>query len=167
MAKANLRRNTIVKENRRLMRNLKRRFQTIEKRYGQSFATYKFRELKLNFSVKGLTEEQLEQQQKDLKYISSLKSSYYKGVGSYNQFNDILNRLPGEDAKQKFFELYDKLVNEKEILYKYKYNVFEEISTLLNENETDENIRNRILELSEEWEIEDSRPTDTSTYIRF
>lgn len=133
-------RNELEKEIKKLVSNIKRRIKRVVKKYGQTPGTR--RALKngtLNAKVKKLNETQLKEKLRELKYINSLKTTRVKESGYYTKtfkaIEDFLKDNPG--YSDKFWEIYNKLVEEKRIQNYYKYDVMDIISQSLSYGTTD------------------------------
>ena len=124
-------RNELEKEIKRLVKNIKRRVSRVIKKYGSTPGTDRVAKSKsLNYKVKGLNEKELRDKLRELKYIDSLKTTFMEGVKQYNQnFKGIKQFLDDNpDYKDKFWELYNKLIEEKRIQNYYKYDVMDIIA---------------------------------------
>ena len=121
------------KENRRLIRNLSARIKNIENLgvTAPKYAVNKFRELEKTIP-KRLTQlktKELRTLYRDLKYISSLKSSSVKGAIDVQQkfepVKEKLNQL-SEPTQAKFWNIYGMLYeNTGSTMEKFKYEIFE------------------------------------------
>lgn len=133
MKAVNQDRENLLKESRRIYRNLSKRMRRIQ---GLSdlqdipdYAFYKFRELQENTprDIRTLNDEELLQYYRDLKYISGLKSSTVKGAKSiqnkWEPVREILNTL-SKDTKDKFWSVYKRLYEEGGVRERFKYEVF-------------------------------------------
>lgn len=123
-----------TQEVRRLYNKLQRRIKNIQQRYGDLPAVETFYNKGLqDFSTKGKTLEQLNNIRLDIEYVSSLKTSYAKGASNYQKYVSEWVDLYDKDreAYDKIMMLYNRLVEENELAEKFKYQVIEEIYTLI------------------------------------
>lgn len=123
-----------VKEIRALYNKLKRRIENIQERYGDLPAVEIYHQKGLSsFSTKGKSLEQLNNLRLDVEYVSGLKTSYTKGASNYQKYVaewlDLYEKDRG--AYDQIMMLYNRLVEENELAEKFKYQVIEEIYTLL------------------------------------
>lgn len=153
-----------IKELRGLYTKLRRRILNIQKRYGDLPAVETFYNKGLNeFSTKGKSLEQLANMRLDVEYVSGLKTSYTKGASNYQQYVAEWLDLYDKDREtyDRIMTLYNRLVEENELAEKFKYQVIEEIFTLvetrgdLSPQELSYMIRNKFDELYLNTRIED------------
>lgn len=124
----------IKKEIKRLSTNLVRRFSNIEKRFGASPALHSWQKANLDLKISGKSKKELNELLNNLRYFNSLKTSSVKGVKHYlatfGSIQDTLQQISPE-AKNMFFEIYNKMVEENHLIEKYKYQVFNLITDLM------------------------------------
>lgn len=146
----------LAKENQKLLKNIKRRFANLERKYGSTIAIETFRKRNIPLTTRGLSLKDLQQQHRNLTYISSLKTSTVKGQKQYEKsFKPIENALKDTNVSDKFFELYNKFIEENRWMEKYKYEIFDTLLEEINENKSDEEIFNSIKEKINDLETED------------
>lgn len=142
------------KEIRRLQKNLSRRIKNIEGLGASApqYAVNKFREIEKNIPLKltKLNASKIDDLYRDLKYVSSLKSSTVKGAKEVQEkFEPIhykINAL-SEDKRKTFWEIYDKLYSAVgATLENFKYEVLEANVDLMYSGKDDEAIINDIIE---------------------
>lgn len=135
-------RSILAAENRKLIRKVTRRIGNLNKRFGVTPATKKLIEMNVPMYTKGLTLQQLKNQRRDLLYFSGLKTSYVKGMKSFEKhwkkIENYFEAVP--ESKDKFWELYNKFVEEHVIMMNYKYDITEVIYAGMSEGKTEEQI---------------------------
>ena len=133
------------------MRNLKRRFATLEikvNQTGQESPALKQWQGKidrgtLKLTTRKLTKTELEAQHRELVYLNTLKTSRVKGYKNYvNKWKPTIDQLKSIGGAD--------LVDENGLIAKYKYELFEIISDGLINNLSDEEIRRRVMEKFDE-----------------
>lgn len=134
MKASNLNANELAKDIRRIEKNLKQRVAHIEAREDlPQFGAESFRkfEEKLHRKLDGnllssLTEAELRTLHRDIRYINDLKSTSIKGAemarDKYIPVKDKLDALSPE-IRNKFWEIYGKLVDENRLLEQFKYDI--------------------------------------------
>ena len=140
----------LVKEIRRVNKNLSRRLTRIEKRglEASTFALNKYKDLKGRLptgrELRKLDKKQLQSFYRDIKYISNLKSSTVKGaLATKNKFEPIREQ-------EKFWEIYGKLYETNATMEKFKYEIFNEsIDEVFGATETDKIVQDIIDEYNE------------------
>lgn len=150
----------LAKENQRLLKNLKRRFNNLINKFGYTHATEKagythvtqnprFKVLNVPMSTRGLTKEQLKKQHRDLVYLSGLRTSTVVGQKNYEKFyNTILNVTnQSADIQVEFWKIYEHWVEERGLDENYKYDVMEIIQEGLASGDSEETIMQRISDL--------------------
>lgn len=141
-------RSELEKEIKRLVHNIKRRIKRVIKRYGQTAGTERaLKSGKLDAKVKKLNETQLREKLRELKRIDRLKTTSVAGTRearkTFGRFEDFFKEYP--QYKDKFWEIYNKLVSEGRIAQYYKYTVMDIISQNLSYGNVDyEDIANAI-----------------------
>lgn len=149
---SNSSRKLLVKEIQRLRKNVIRRFTNIKRKYGESPALASWEKANLDTNIKGKSNKELQNLLSNLRYYNSLKTSSIKGVENYKKkFEHIeaaLNQYKTADGsnpvKKKFYELYNKFVEENHLIDKYKYEVMELINNMMAFGESDEDIRDEV-----------------------
>ena len=149
----------LVKEIRRVNKNLSRRLTRIEKRGLEvsTFALNKYNDFKEKLPVgrelRKLDKKQLQSLYRDVKYISNLKSSTVKGaLSTKNKFEPIRDRLNtlSKTQQEKFWEIYGKLYETNATMEKFKYEIFNEsIDEVFGATETDRIVQDIIDEYNE------------------
>lgn len=121
------------KESRRIIKNLSRRIERIE-RLGASapqYAVEHYRKLekRLPARLTQLSEKELTSLYRDLRYINALKSSTVKGaLQTQKTFEPIKQKLEvlSPDSQRKFWEIYGKLYEiTGNTMEGFKYELFE------------------------------------------
>lgn len=147
MAKRTPQELAISKQNQKLLKNLKRRIKNLNKKFGATPATKKLLELKVPMYTKGLSLQQLKDQRRDLLYITSLKTSYVKGMKNFLEHWEKIDtylKQSGPETENKFWEIYNKFVEEHAIMHKFKYDVSEVIYAGMSEGKTEEQIEENL-----------------------
>ena len=149
----------LVKEIRRVNKNLSRRLTRIEKRGLEvsTFALNKYNDFKEKLPVgrelRKLDKKQLQSLYRDVKYISNLKSSTVKGaLSTKNKFEPIRDKLNtlSKTQQEKFWEIYGKLYETNATMEKFKYEIFDEsIDEVFGATETDKIVKEIIDEFNE------------------
>lgn len=122
-----------VREFREAYNKLKARMQRIEKRFGTSPALKEYYDRGLGkASTKGKTIEEIAKMKDNVEYISGLKTSTVKGVEAYEQSIAPLLDLydSNRDVYDQIMYIYNRMVEENQILEKFKYEVLDMIADL-------------------------------------
>lgn len=146
----------LAKKNQQLLKNIKRRFQRIQKKYGSSRAIEVLKKQHVKMTTRNLSRKELEKQYKQLSYINALKTSTIKGVKSYEKYYKPLEQIFIEEPKMRdrFFEIYGKIIEENAWLQNYKYEIWEHITEQMNNNVSKDDIIKNILDLQIEKETD-------------
>lgn len=149
-------RRALAKKFRQLYHKINRRLKTIEKHLGSSDTINKFRQE--SFSIAGLQEQAIEEKIKMLEHYDSLKTSFLKGEMNKQNFLERFTqtKLDGETVNS----LYNKLVEENKLVSDYKYKVLEELEIMVEDKDSIKTIRDEILDLVSQWNIEDAKQLD-------
>lgn len=161
-------RSQLAAENRKLIRNLKRRIHNLNKKYGATPATSKLISMGTPLYTKGLTLQQLKDQKRDLIYISGLKTSYVKGMKSFTEHwekIDTFFKEKGEYTKDKFWEIYNKFVEEHAIMHAYKYDITEIIYANMQDGKSEEQIYDNLNKLFNAIQYGEETVVDDSTRL--
>ena len=135
MVSSELNSEQLVKEIRKINKNLSRRLNRIEKRGLEvsAFAINQYKELKEKMpkgkELRKLDKNELQSYYRDIKYINSLKTSTVKGaLNTKNRFEPVQEKLNAlsQDKRDKFWEIYGKLYSYNPYLEKFKYEIFDE-----------------------------------------
>lgn len=122
-----------VKEFREAYNKLKARMKRIEKRFGTSPALEEYYSRGLgSASTKGKSIEDIAKMRDNVEYISGLKTSTVKGVEAYEQSIAPLLELydSNRNVYDKIMYIYNRMVEENQILEKFKYEVLDMIADL-------------------------------------
>ena len=122
-----------VRQFREAYNKLKARMKRIEKRFGTSPALEEYKSRGLgNASTKGKSIEDIAKMRDNVEYISGLKTSTVKGVEAYEQSIAPLLELynSNRDVYDKIMYIYNRMVEENQILEKFKYEVLDMIADL-------------------------------------
>ena len=152
--KANdLNREELLKENKRLMKNLSVRVKKIEGLGLETipqYASNKFRELQetLPKSIDEFDDEKLLTLNRDLRYINDLETAWVKGAKradeTFTQIGKSLNSL-SKEKRDEFFSVYGKLYKTYEYFRRYKYEIFETTNVAQQSGEDLEKLVDEIL----------------------
>ena len=149
-------RKKLVSDTRRLLNNIKRRVANVERRFGYSPATKKFRELQIPITLKGMSDKDIASFKRKLLYIQGLKTSYVKGAERYEKyFLNVIDPL-NKELEEKMWELYNKFVEDKFIDKDMKYELLEMIVEEITNKTDDEDIIRR---LEEYYSYETAQPS--------
>ena len=139
MRSENLEREELIREVARLNRNLSNRLKNVSKippEYRlKNDALSKYNELqdKTDKKPKEMSDKELRTYYRDLKYISSLKTSTVKGAeNAALNFKDLERKLEISSSvlRDEIWELYGKLYEANPaVVEKFKYNIFDLINT--------------------------------------
>lgn len=134
-----------VKDIQRLRKNIERRLSNISKanNYGTSNRAVSSYNKIDRTSLRGKSVEELRQIRRDLMGFNEKQFSRVKGYGKYQEFENTFEDLD-EDTRNEVWTLYDKFVEEKRFLQKYKYEVLKEISEGKENGLSDRKIRNNV-----------------------
>lgn len=134
-------RQQLTKELKSTYHKVNRRATRIEQQFGSTPATQGFRKSGLSFKTKGKSIQDLKNELRDLKYYDSLKTLSVKGAKSYQKtFKQLDESLTSPDVRKEFFDVYERSVEENQLVENYKYEVFEFISERLNDHTPKEEI---------------------------
>jgi hypothetical protein len=156
---------TLRKKTRRLIKNISRRIERIEKYDKETtpqYAVEKYRSLNIPKRLSELSRKELENLYRDLSYIEKLKSSTVRGAKEVQRkLEPIKNNLKtlSPEAKKKFWEIYGKQYEITSGTFeKYKYEVWGTILDMMYKGKTEEEIIEDIInayDTLEELEGED------------
>lgn len=140
-----------VKDIQRLRRNIERRLSNISKpkNYGTSNRAVSSYGKIDRSSLRGKSVDELKAIRRDLLNFNQKQFSRVKGYEKYQNFENTFNELD-EDVQDEVWTLYDKFVEEKRFLQKYKYDVLREISEGKMKNKSDRTIRKNVGKLYDE-----------------
>ena len=140
---------TIAKENQRIYKNISRRIKRIENKFGKdAYIVKKWKDANVSSTTRGLSLQELSQQSAQLHQFESLKSSTVKGYKNYLKWEEDINVLALEGIDDsELYKLYNKFVEENGLISKYKYDAFDIITEMLVDGESEEAIRERVMEL--------------------
>ena len=138
---------TLRKETRRLIKNISRRIERIEK-YDKittpQYAVENYRSLNIPKRLDKLSRKELENLYRDLSYIERLKSSTVKGAKEVQRkLEPIKNKLEvlSPEAQKKFWKIYGKQYEITSGTFeKYKYEVWGTIVDMMYQGKTEESI---------------------------
>lgn len=156
MKASNLTREELLKENRRLIKNLRSRIGRIEELDLKSpiYAQSKFQELMKNTpsKISDLDTKELQTLYRDLKYISSLKSATLRGArevaGNYEPIREKMSVF-SKELQGKVWEIYGKMYD-KIGQVKYKYTIMDTIIDIMFSGEDTEKIVHDLTNLYDE-----------------
>ena len=138
---------TLRKKTRRLIKNVSRRIERIEKYDKETtpqYAVEKYRSLNIPKRLSELSRKELENLYRDLSYIERLKSSTVRGAKEVQRkLEPIKNNLKtlSPEAKKKFWEIYGKQYEITSGTFeKYKYEVWGTILDMMYQGKTEETI---------------------------
>lgn len=138
---------TLRKKTRRLIKNISRRIERIEKYDKETtpqYAVEKYRSLNIPKRLSELSRKELENLYRDLSYIEKLKSSTVRGAKEVQRkLEPIKNNLKtlSPEAKKKFWEIYGKQYEITSGTFeKYKYEVWGTILDMMYQGKTEEAI---------------------------
>lgn len=147
----------LIKEIQRIKHNLERSLKRVSKHEIRlkttSPARTKFEQIgKISVANKNLKE--LKKLRRKLMYVKGLKTSKVKGFKRYvNVFGDVLHDLP-KDLKDKFWEIYNKSVEENNLWNDFKYELMVEINESLKNGASEEEINDRINKLFDKLQLD-------------
>ena len=123
-----------VKELRDVYSKLRARVQRVERRFGKTPAIQEYYNRGLNkLSTKGKTIEDIAKLRIDVEYIEGLKTTTVKGAKTYDEnvakWIDMYENDKG--SYNRMMMLYNRMVEENELVEKYKYQVMEEIYNMV------------------------------------
>ena len=136
MKAQNLDRDELLKENRKLIRQLRARFKNIEKAgvdiSAPVYAPYKFKDLMANTpkDLRTMGNTDLTKLNRDLRYIKDLKTASLKGARkAASDFNPIQKNLDllSKDTRDKYYDVYKHLYENSSLIEKFKYSALQEI----------------------------------------
>lgn len=149
MLASNKNKSAMIRDIRRLEKNLKGRVSSIEKREDlPQFGAESFRkfERRMNKLLQGkrnlgaLSEEQIQTLHRDIRYLNDLKSTSIKGATKardvYKPVKEKIDALSPK-LREKFWEIYNKTVERFGYMDMYKYELFETNIDYLYSGETD------------------------------
>ena len=146
----------LVKENQRLLRNIKSRLNRLVATKGKKnlYPYKKFKKTVKHKSTRGLSLKQLKEQQAQLRYINELKSTRSKGYKNYLRWENALKaNYEGfiYADEEEMYEMYSHFIEDLKFDEKYKYEVMETISNSISEGEFREQvIKERVIDLLDE-----------------
>lgn len=154
-----------------LYNSVKSRISNIEARGGKlpQYASMRFRDLKTAYNIKTtsdinkLSESQLIDIKRDLRYIDNLKTSTVAGAISaqkhFEPISDALDTLSPE-LKDEFWRRYGRAVENAFIREHFKYTIMEKILNRIEERENEnESTFDKIKRLTEEFKEEQKTPS--------
>ena len=170
-----LNREELLKENRRLIRNLSKRAKNIE---GLGFETTphyainQFKELKQNLpqNISELSTKELQTLNRDLNYINSLKTATVKGAKRTQEvFTPVAKWLNviSPEKKKEFFSVYDKLYSTYHLYSRFKYEIFGTTMVQQMQGQDLEKFVNDLIKFGEELEKEGKTITDEEFRVLF
>ena len=119
-------------ESRKLLKNILQRTKNIERRGLTSafYAVNSFNELRKSLpkDISVLSDKELNNLYRDLKYINNLKTSYVKGAEEVaNKFAPIKEKLSylSKEKQNEFWKMYGKLYERTATFEHFKYELFE------------------------------------------
>lgn len=145
----------IIKEIQSLKQNLQRSIQRVKK-YEKEFRTpsparKKF--AKIHTSVKGKDLKELLKLKRQLLYVKGLKTSKVRGFKHYVfVFREVTSSLTSDEL-DKFWELYNKAVEENRLWENFKYELMIELHDSIAAGKSDEEIHERINMLYDKLDI--------------
>lgn len=123
-----------VKELRNVYAKLRARVNRVQAKYGETPAIEEYYKRGLDkLSTKGLELEDINNLRIDIDYISSLKTTYMEGAEHYSKYVSEWVELYENDRGMynRIMMLYNRLVEENELVEKFKYQVIEDIYTMV------------------------------------
>lgn len=139
-----------VKELRNVYAKLRARVNRVQAKYGETPAIEEYYNRGLDrLSTKGLEIEDINKLKIDVDYISSLKTTYMEGAEHYNKYVAEWVDLYENDRStyNRIMMLYNRMVEENELVEKFKYQVMEDIYTMVEkEGATNKEVYTRVKE---------------------
>ena len=144
----------LLKENRRLYRNISKRLEKVrEQAFAPDTAIRHFENIRKTYGTNftKLSKQELLNLYRDLSYINNLKSSTVSGATSSNtirmdEAKQLIEPL-SEATKEKFWEIYEKLYKESVLFENFKYDIISNAAILFIQGEDPDEIERRIEEL--------------------
>ena len=159
----------IAKENQRRYKNISRRIERIENKYGSNaYIVKKWKEANVSPTTRGLSLQELSKQSAQLYQFDTLKSSTIKGYKNYLKWEEDVNSLALEGIDEsELYKLYNKFVEENGLIAKYKYEAFDVITEMLIDGQSDEAIRERVMELQydSDYGYDDRYDKDSAMFL--
>lgn len=159
----------IAKENQRIYKNVSRRIERVAKKYGENaFIVREWKKANVSPTTRGLSLQQLTEQSAQLHRFETLKSSTVKGYKNYLKWSEnVVNLAFADIDESELYKLYNKFVEENGLIAKYKYEAFDVITEMLIDGESEETIRERVMELQydSDYGYDDRYDKDSAMFL--
>ena len=173
MKAENLSQRELREETRRLLTNLSKRISHIEGlETAPKYAVNRFRDIEKNVpsSLTQLSEKDLRNLYRDLRYVNQLKSSTVKGATEVeNVFEPIKRKIESlqQENQRKVFGIYERFFETVGGLAShYKYEVLDYATEAIQSiGDEDEALINLIKEFDKIYRVADENATDTETRL--